>query len=184
MLLANQISLFQDNFFLKIKILLRMSSKIKFRIFDSMSKLKSLFKIKNENRERQQELVLRGGFHSRRALSVGNQITITRIYYMKYMVEERKLHFFDAEELASITCREEDCRRRHHEDGRIIVEEIKARFNDSTSTSFSSTRGEWSLWPEFRCYLVSKLYSHHLHALFLWPDCSLRLMIEEGLSLL
>ena len=36
-----------------------MSSKIKFRIFDSMSKLKSLFKIKNENRERQQELVLR-----------------------------------------------------------------------------------------------------------------------------
>ena len=120
-----------------------MSSKIKFRIFDSMSKLKSLFKIKNENRERQQELVLRGGFHSRRALSVGNQIPITRIYYMKYMVEERKLHFFDAEELASITCREEDCRRRHHEDGRIIVEEIKARFNDSTSTSFSSTRGEF-----------------------------------------
>ena len=110
-----------------------------------MSKLKSLFKIKNENRERQQELLLRGGFHSRRALSVGNQITITRIYYMKYMVEERKLHFFDAEELASITCREEDCRRRHHEDGRIIVEEIKARFNDSTSTSFFSTRGEWSL---------------------------------------
>ena len=62
---------------------------------------------------------------------------------MKYMVEERKLHFLDAEELTSITCREEDCRRRHHEDGRIIVEEIKARFNDSTSTSFSSTRVEF-----------------------------------------
>ena len=115
-----------------------------------MSKLKSLFKIKK--RERVASAAGVGAERRRarpsqqeRALLVGNEITITRIYYMKYMVEERKLHFFDDEELASITCREEDCRRRHHEDGRIIVEEIKARFNDSTSTSFSSTRGEWSL---------------------------------------